>query len=403
MRSLLSWLRLVLPPTTWIGGFLLIYLGAEANHWLRVKIGVTDREEIAGPCIFVLALGCSAFGSFRVTFFHPAFRARYREWLESTPWTSRQALPLGPVHLVWQDAIYVAVLGMAGLAHAITHPLLLPIVFAFVYLLTLSVSLFVTREWPFGYLVLLGMGLMVRLMPDVPVAGPARYFANAPFVMVVAIASYVVGLIGLRRSLAEFPWSREGAKLVQWTAKFQFQVTSATRGPEVGWPFDRLNPQRPKLRISIFTATLLCVQLGWWLYAALVHWQEHWSVPVTGATALIWGLYWTFLLATFGLRTLVYIISYSPPISLLGRIFTLRWIIPGYDEVFITPWVVLIVGSVLPTALAANDVSVHVYVAVSAAVVLWLALCLGPTVESWRTTGSHRMVPLASQTQFSNT
>src|SRR5689334_15147552 len=34
---------------------------------------------------------------------HPASDRGYADWLRSSPWTFRQPLPLGPLHLTWQD------------------------------------------------------------------------------------------------------------------------------------------------------------------------------------------------------------------------------------------------------------------------------------------------------------
>src|SRR5262245_63893172 len=45
-----------------------------------------------------------------------------------------------------------------------------------------------------------------------------------------------------------------------------------------------------------------------------------------------------------GVRLLVYISAHLPPLSLFGRLFTGRLIIPQYDVVFLTPLATAIVG-----------------------------------------------------------
>ena len=111
----------------------------------------------------------AAYGVFRVAAFHPVFRPKYRGWLEQTPWTGRKPLPLGPIHLVWQD---VVVLGIVVLALHGTPlgRLWAPWAFLLAYLGTLGVSFWLTGPWWMGYLVLFGLGLAVRLAVEPLVA-----------------------------------------------------------------------------------------------------------------------------------------------------------------------------------------------------------------------------------------
>jgi hypothetical protein len=103
------------------------------------------------------------------------------------------------------------------------------------------------------------------------------------------------------------------------------------------------------------------------------------------------------------IRIGVYMVNYWPPISFVARILTLRWIIPGYDRIFVAPWIALLVGVMLPVALSAAGLEPHIAAPVSASCVLWLVLSLGPTLESWRFTGSFRLAGFFNKQGFSHT
>jgi len=93
-------------------------------------------------------------------------------------------------------------------------------------------------------------------------------------------------------------------------------------------------------------------------------------------------------------RIIVYCGELWPPISLLGRIATRRWIIPDYDHVFLAPAATLTVGILfgwiaplygMPDLLA-NPLAVFF--------VLFVTLGAGPTLGRWRLLGRHRPTAL---------
>ena len=111
----------------------------------------------------------AAFGVFRAAAFHPLFRSKYRALARTDAVDGRKPLPLGPIHLVWQDAV---VLGIVMLA---LHGTLLGRVWALgafllAYVGTLGVSFWLTGPWWMGYIVLFGLGLSIRLAVE-PLAG----------------------------------------------------------------------------------------------------------------------------------------------------------------------------------------------------------------------------------------
>ena len=90
-------------------------------------------------------------------------------------------------------------------------------------------------------------------------------------------------------------------------------------------------------------------------------------------------------------RVLIYIGGYLPPISLFGRLFTGRLIIPDYDKVFWAPLCTLFTGIFLPVILNRIGVPRYLCIEITIFAVLSLTLMLPPKLETWKLTGSHRI------------
>jgi hypothetical protein len=101
-------------------------------------------------------------------------------------------------------------------------------------------------------------------------------------------------------------------------------------------------------------------------------------------------------MAAFGaiaVRLVRYTQNYRSPISLWGRVFTLRWIIPGYDKVFVTPIAAAVLFALsfrLPNAWAP---AIHISGPFLVAMIAMVLLVGRPSLDEWRHTGSHRIVP----------
>jgi hypothetical protein len=363
------WLRLTLPPDSWLGIFALAYLALE---FLPNALGVNTH---AGDGVVNVAL--IAYAAYRVVAFHPIFLPDYRNWLATTPWTSRLPLPVGPVHLVPQDVIIVGL--VAGLAHQ-QHPALgiVPLVLKFLlfYELCMAASFAILRMPWFAYLLAFGMGLLCLVWDSTIVA------------LEVSVALYLISLFGLRKALANFAsWNPE------WMAGEQFQPRSLEKMVErarqniLGWPFDNIRTKDVAPSISYRDGIMLSLLSGWWMFVVLRRFAGVGNLePVY---VLIGGIGQFAVLGRLG----TYCWGYLPPISIWGRIFTLRWVIWGYDHVFLAPLAGLLV-TVLGIA-AAHNWSVPVDAAAPAILALmWLmTLNLGPSLKRWRLTGRHRMSP----------
>jgi hypothetical protein len=94
-------------------------------------------------------------------------------------------------------------------------------------------------------------------------------------------------------------------------------------------------------------------------------------------------------------RVGTYCWGYAAPIGLWGRIFTLRWIIPGYDYVFIAPLLALATCAVGISIQPLLGAPVQIAAPLTLTLVFIIILTSAPTLSYWRLTGNHRLSPAA--------
>jgi hypothetical protein len=409
---MIRWIRVVLPSSrpvnVIVGTFGLFYLFIDLAyriffHFYGVALSGEFAKELAdfrtGTMLALFVLGSILYGMHRLFGFHPLFQPDYRTWLQSTPWTSDKPLPLGPVHLVWQDLLIVLALGSLAVWR-LQMPWFAPLLLVLLpYLVSLTLTLGATGERAVYYALAFGFGLLV-------------YVSRIPtIVCALAAVLYFAAYLGLHRSLTRFPWRRPGklrktaisavdkriadCKAGEFASRMEqvqeglFPVFSAesARAKALGWPFDKLSPQESlsaRRRVDVILFSLL---VGWYLYALnRIGHTGDWD-PIT-----LWFL-WS-ITAIFGLiRICVYCAGYAPPISLLGRILTGRLIIPGYDQVFLGPICAMLTSIVAPLGLHRCGLPLNIAIPISASLTLMVLVLQGPSLPAWRLTGRHRLVP----------
>src|SRR5205823_2709487 len=128
-------------------------------------------------------------------------------------------------------------------------------------------------------------------------------------------------------------------------------------------------------------ALLISMLAGWWVYSL----QAWFPNPFFLQMAFMQSVIFVFF------RFVNYRRGYAPPISLAGRLATFRWIIPGYDQIFLGPVFALFgtgVGAALAMWLGGGPGEA------TALAIFFLAL-LGlsspPSLKQWRLTGQHRL------------
>jgi hypothetical protein len=358
-----------------MGTYQLLFLWME---WLENQpLFAAPKPEAQRILTAVLGVVVVLYAGYRLFTCHPALRTGYYHWLRGTPWTSRLALPLGPIHLVWQDLLALAVVMAIGWPRLEWQTLVVLAVFLFAYLLILGGMHYLAGAKGWAFAVGFGIGFMVLYLRD-PV----------PFA-VAAAGTYVIAYLGLRGSLAAFPWDGSHVQKMH-DAYLLYHVNGKRRGSqyELGWPYHRLGPTFPDApRLAMYDPSLLGALAGWWFFA--ISYQCR-MLPdaIDGA----YSVYYGFLAIGILIRLAVYCDGYAPPLSLVGRLIHGRWIIPGYDQVFVAPLLAIVVGVsawVVPR-LTALDPLVTTPIAFD--LTLWILLGVGPGLQVWRLTGNHRIV-----------
>lgn len=360
-------LRVILPPGWVIVAFVAAYLTFEAPV-LYFEWKLNARLEVERPGTHAIRLGAFALGVWRVAGFHPAYRPRYRAWLELTPWSVRKPMPGGPIAVGWEDLLPLGSLCLISAQQGLLGPLKTLIVFLIGYLSTLAIPMWMTGAGAFGYAIAFGIGLIVRLWPD-------------PIICLAAsIAIYGIARVGIRASMAKFPWPD--------FPEFEANPTIIkTLESDCGWPFDLLRPDfvcRPKL--SRADGVMIGLLAGWFVFAA----ESLLTIP---ADRLILVQVSFLMAVTFSVvgRTGMYYRNHAPPISLWGRIRTFRWIIPGYDQIFVAPICIGLIGVLASKWLRPRVFDELIFYPAMLAVAIAVALTAGPSLTRWRMTGKHRI------------
>jgi hypothetical protein len=368
-------LRMILPPGS------VLFLAAVMYPLTAIPMLVSLRrfgfapQESKHLLTFYVVCLLIAYSLYRVIAFHPAYNPGYRRWLESTPWTWRKGLPGGPVHLTWEDAIILfAIVLPAWFAGALSFSTALT-VFLAMYVAILAPTFSAAGAPMFGYAATFGLGMVVRLA--------FSPWGSAITACIVAI----VALLGLRRSLRNFPWEESKVETLLPKTSAQMLEAAVRAGRRLGWPYDRLGPKAGDApAISGLNQFLGSLLLGWWCYALLsiLH-------PVILAAIMHHGFIYMVAFLALG-RLMSYVAGFAPPLNVFGRIATLRLIIPGYDRVFLPPLAMLLIGRFGPGLLLQAGLPDSVAWAATLALVVYVMMSAAPSIQEWRLTGKHRLV-----------
>lgn len=379
--------RVVLPGDGVAVGFLCLYAACYLPHGiyylyggrgeLAAALGIKSAVQSLHPIVIILTT--LVYAGFRVYAFHPAFRKDYRDWLKQTPWRWGLPLPLGPVHLVPQDLVILTILSGFAWRHLGEFWWLVPCVFLGMHSLCMLSSFLRTGLNRHAYVLAFGLGGVLWLFDD-----PLR-------LKLLLLAIYGVAFHGLRRSLKLFEdWDWE--RLDQWICVGS--EAQALKSRRLGWPFDSLGPHREPFPISLGWAAALAVLAGWWVLGLASNFDNSDTRNMTFILVVFGGLF-----ASVG-RLIKYLWGYAPPISFRGRIATGQWIIPGYDRIFVAPLVTLAIVASLKWLVL--DLHVPTELALSVVTTAYVFVTFGwpPTLDEWRLTGNHRIVPAVSKPEM---
>lgn len=382
------WVRAVLPPEGAIGLFACLYLLGEGAYWLSGR-----EPDIMILRDFVLISAAIGYGIYRVAAFHPLYQREYREWLRLAPWSLGKPLPVGSIHLVPQDGVMVLILYLLAQHEPFFPPIYLPIVFLTAYLLQLGLTFWPLGQWPYAYAMAFGIGLIVRL------------WAEWQGALGVAIALYPIALAGLSQSLARFPWDLPWYAEQNWLKNSYKENVQAFmeshREHLLGWPYNRMPPDPQPRGVGYRDGILMSLLAGWWMHAGVVlfeiggpggNWKDLLAVGMISVLAC--GL-------AACLRLVIYYWAHQSPIGFWGRVFTFRWIIPGYDQAVIGPLLTVLAPVITVSFLAWRHDFLSPYTCVLPLVFgLLMAFTTGPSLRRWELTGKFRLVPGITKQNF---
>ncbi|MBM4075778.1 MAG: hypothetical protein FJ267_09065 [Planctomycetes bacterium] len=384
IQSLLRWMRVVLPHGGAVGICVGTVLAIEAIRiFSLLTFGQVEEPLFGGLRLFTLSIFALVYGVYRAIAFHPAINEDYCQWLKSTPWNHRIPLPAGPITHVPQDLVVVAVM-MLMAQDTTVKVLYIPTFFMVSYLILIGLITRFIGDWLFAYLIGFGIGgiLYTPFRPEVSIA--------------TALACYPIAHLAIWRSLVRFPWDHDWKSL-----KKQFSANLEEKTQDLlGWPWDTQTISMPKPIVPYHDGVCLDLLLGWYVF-----------VIQSISPSEIRGLFCVKLITGVGIasigRVSFYFQNHRPPINFWGRIMTRQWIIPKYDSIFVAPMLAVVLN------LMCQSLAIYYYAQNAAwrnpVIAIWSQLGLtfsvggfmlsvlilttmGPNVERWRLTGSHRIV-----------
>jgi hypothetical protein len=369
--------RMLLPPD-WV----LVFFGLSCFLALLPGILVGRRvgavpPDAARPPQLVIGASLLLYGVYRVISFHPAYRKNYRQWLERTPWQWPRPLPVGPVQIVWEDAVIVG--GLGCVVAAVAHFSLAGAATLFLagYLAAIAPTFWMTGLKGFGYATLFILAAALALART-----PERSLG-------IVLADSALARLALGVSMRRWPWDLTRATEAGLMLQGGQQGTTADRS--LGWPHDRLAPRFPERFVAVpwLDGLLASLLPGCWLAALdyLIddpHSAAMFGHMILGYVCMIGAM----------VRLGRYTTGYAPPISFWGRIVTLRWIIPSYDQVFVAPLVAILMGTAGAYWLRfIPGIRPDYACAIALSATLMSLLLGGPSLVRWRLTARARLVP----------
>ena len=374
----------VWPPPLLIWLFVVAYGLLAASLWLielpfrGTGATIPDPEGIVKIRTAILGGAAGVYALFRLWRFHPICNQAYSAWLRSSPWTAGRPLPLGPVHPVWQDGVVIGVLTVIAVWHAHIDPIVPVEFFALSYLAGMTMLLAFARRW--WSCLALGFLWPALILPGVE---------GMTAIPLIATIIVVIGH-GHQQSLKVFPWdfmknpTRPAGSLLQLELRIDGRSASGIQS-NLGWPFGILSPKVQPAAISHLTSICLSTLFGWWSFCGMEHLKD---CPPPELIVVFAGLAAVFRLAR-------YCAGLMAPFSLWSRIAWGRIVVPGFDKIFLTPLVAVLVSILGGMVIKRSGVRVPVTESCVFALVWYVLFAGGPTLRNWVLTGQHRFRPPA--------
>jgi hypothetical protein len=256
------------------------------------------------------------------------------------------------------------------------------ITFGLTYLLGMTLLLAVARTWT----PVLSLGFLwpATIIPAMRGLAPTLAIIAA----LIAVIWY-----GYRKSLRAFPWNRNTLDYLALTratgslGEIEIRIpglnnTVSARNLENGWPFLQLSSKVEEgyLFISKLKALALSALAGWWSYCVIVGVGTEPSPAFIATVAFVAAL----------LRLGIYCSGLMPSFNLWGRLSSGRIIVPGFDQVLLTPMLVIGLATVGGMVIRHSGPWYPVTTACVVSAVCFALFGGGPTIRNWILTGEHR-------------
>lgn len=375
MKQFTLWMRQVMPPkwfTLLLAGcyFISIVVTQFVLYWFDLY-DIQEETGLAHLPSFCLSLFAMLYGCYRCFAFHPIYQDDYREWLAQTPWSYTKPLPRGPLFLVAQDFLILGIISLLSYCHSSEHWHLTPALFFTAHYLMCLISFLLIRKFRSAYVLTFVFSSLL-------------YFHAMPVLLLISVAIMsIISHLGLRESLLTFDkWSGEIPYFLQTNNQTAKELA---RNNTLGWPYDLMGPVSSPAKPNREWTIAIALLTGWWSFSVI---QQ-----ITDGPEFLWLMISIGLWVVSFVPTSKCLSGHASPINIWGRIRTGRWIIPGYDKIFLSPLVVgffLALSACLaifsPQAVALNS-------GITAMLSVFFTIYLSPDLNEWRLTGHHRISP----------
>jgi hypothetical protein len=342
--------------------FFIVYLPLFLVDYLMWKLDGELPIEITHCRLGLLSFWAAVLGFSRIGSHHPGCDRSYLKWLALTPWKFGKPLPRGPMFMNFMDGIILAVLTLLAYLNGNYHTPAPLVAYLGAYTLIAMLHLLIAKK----------NNYILAFLFILPLAIYPHSNINITFLVVVIL--YGLAHAGTISWLKEFPWN---TSIWNYDQRKKL-LDTALKGTMLNGHYKLLRVVDFNSAIKKGEALTVCLLVTWWLHVANNFFVDSillfYSISVFGA-ALI--------------RFVAYASNCEPPINLWTRVFTRRFIIPGYDKVMIAPLCITLVGVLMPYLLRHIGLSMRFALEISFFSFMMIAFTLPPSLKEWHLNGFH--------------
>jgi len=341
---------------------LMLWAGEGQVGW---EVIAACRQELLAPLFDLLLLLTGLAGATRALCYYPRLRPQYVQWLMAGPWTPAKPLPLGPIHLVWQDAAALMLLAITGWIYLHGNALLVIAAFFVGYAVASCCILFAARDELYLSIQVLLLGALIR------------WGHISGLFVALSVPMMVCATAGLRRSLNGFPWGMDQLPGTEPQA-LPMYTSEGFLSP--------IRPQPARYAVTYSRTVLIGLLLAWLAYAVA-------ACPAVNDRITPYSTILSMVCVSSGLiRYIIYRAAKHPPISLFGRLMTLRPIISGYSALLLSPLVCVIIGIIGAGLCEYTHLEQPLVCAFTACALAWALFAIGPRYRDWCLTSKGHVV-----------